>query len=97
MTKAKALVVMMLTEDATAAEVKARYHALAAERHPDKGGDVSAFVELNEAYQTLRRAIKPRRCGLCHGSGKETVGARGFQTIRRRCPRCHGKGRLGDG
>jgi len=38
-----------------AEELKARFHKLSAERHPDAaGGDGAAFTELNAAWQTLR-------------------------------------------
>ncbi|MEO6785038.1 MAG: DnaJ domain-containing protein [Chthoniobacteraceae bacterium] len=38
-----------------AEELKARFHRLSAERHPDAaGGDGAAFTELNAAWQTLR-------------------------------------------
>ena len=36
-------------------ELKARFHKLSAERHPDAaGGDGAAFTELNAAWQALR-------------------------------------------
>lgn len=38
-----------------AEELKARFHKLSAERHPDAvGGDGAAFTELNAAWQALR-------------------------------------------
>ena len=38
-----------------AEELKARFHRLSAERHPDAaGGDGAAFTELNAAWQALR-------------------------------------------
>ncbi len=37
-----------------AEELKARFFALSAERHPDAGGAAGAFTELNAAWQTLR-------------------------------------------
>ncbi len=38
-----------------AEELKARFHKLSAERHPDaSGGDGAAFTELNAAWQALR-------------------------------------------
>lgn len=37
-------------------ELKALYQNLAAEKHPDNGGDKEAFEQLNTAYQTLQRS-----------------------------------------
>lgn len=37
--------------------VKAAYRALAAQYHPDAGGDTVAMTRLNDAYETLRRHL----------------------------------------
>ncbi len=37
-----------------AEELKARFHALSAERHPDTGGSADDFTKLNAAWQALR-------------------------------------------
>jgi hypothetical protein len=46
--------VLGLPENATPDEVRARYRELAAENHPDKGGDASRMVEINQAYALAR-------------------------------------------
>jgi curved DNA-binding protein len=38
---------------ATADEIKKAYRKLASQHHPDKGGDVKKFQEIEEAYRTL--------------------------------------------
>jgi len=43
-----------IKEDATSAEVKKAFRKLAAEHHPDKGGNEEKFKQINEAYHTLK-------------------------------------------
>jgi DnaJ-class molecular chaperone len=43
---------------ATQDEIKRAYRKLASQHHPDKGGDVSKFQEIEEAYRTLSDAEK---------------------------------------
>ena len=38
---------------ATAEEIKRAYRKLASQHHPDKGGDVAKFQEIEQAYRTL--------------------------------------------
>jgi curved DNA-binding protein len=38
---------------ATADEIKRAYRKLASQHHPDKGGDVAKFQEIEQAYRTL--------------------------------------------
>src|SRR5919206_1342739 len=45
--------------DATRREIERRYKRLAAEHHPDRGGDEERMKSLNEAYRVLRD--DPRR------------------------------------
>ncbi len=47
-----------VASDASAAEIKKAYRALALENHPDKGGDADAFSRLNNAYETLSDSTK---------------------------------------
>jgi len=44
-------VVMDLPEDASTEQIRLRYRELAKAFHPDRGGAVEAFQELNAAYQ----------------------------------------------
>ena len=43
---------------ATQDEIKHAYRKLASQHHPDKGGDVAKFQEIEEAYRTLSDAEK---------------------------------------
>lgn len=45
--------ILGLTEKATADEIKRAYRKLASQHHPDKGGDVKKFQEIEEAYRVL--------------------------------------------
>lgn len=45
--------VLGVSKTASQAEIKKAFRGLAHKHHPDKGGDVNKFKELNEAYQIL--------------------------------------------
>jgi curved DNA-binding protein len=45
--------ILGVTEKATADEIKRAYRKLASQHHPDKGGDVKKFQEIEEAYRVL--------------------------------------------
>jgi hypothetical protein len=53
--------VLGVTEHAPADVVKAAYRRLAAEHHPDRGGDQDKMAQLNRAYETAqaRRMLGP--------------------------------------
>lgn len=42
-----------VSQSATDSEIKKAYRKLAAEHHPDKGGDEKKFKEINEAYSLI--------------------------------------------
>ena len=42
-----------VSRDATKEDIRKAYRKLAMEHHPDKGGDVSKFQAISEAYETL--------------------------------------------
>lgn len=42
-----------VNKDANADEIKRAYRRLASQHHPDKGGDVKKFQEIEQAYRTL--------------------------------------------
>jgi DnaJ-class molecular chaperone len=48
-----AYAVLWLRPGAPSGVVKAAYRSLAAQYHPDAGGDALAMRRLNEAYQTI--------------------------------------------
>jgi DnaJ-domain-containing protein 1 len=41
-------------------EIKTRYRQLAMNHHPDRGGDKVVLQEINEAYETLKKAFRNR-------------------------------------
>lgn len=72
--------------DATVGELRLRWRNLALVIHPDHGGDVGKFIQLNQAYQRL--LMKAKRCRHCRdtGTAKRQVG---FESITVVC-RCKG-------
>jgi hypothetical protein len=51
-----------VTPDASIAQIKAAYRALAKDTHPDRGGDAATFDRLTRAYEYLvAEATKPSR------------------------------------
>lgn len=80
--------VLGLTEAATPDQVKAKWRELAAQHHPDKGGDAGEFQRFNKAYKAaLSFANEPKVCGECQGTGKMTIN-RGFSVVQITCPKC---------
>lgn len=51
-----ALATLGLAPGASEEEVRARFHALCLEHHPDHGGDAERFREIAAAMESLRRA-----------------------------------------
>lgn len=63
-----------VAEKATAEEIKRAYRKLASQHHPDKGGDVKKFQQIEEAYRILsdnqqRQQYDMQRNGF--GNGRE--------------------------
>ncbi len=56
---AAAYAVLWLRPGAPHSVAKAAYRALAAQYHPDAGGDARAMQRLNEAYETINRHLAP--------------------------------------
>jgi len=50
----EALEILELNSDAGWDRVKRAYRRLAAEHHPDKGGNDARFIEIREAYEVLK-------------------------------------------
>ncbi len=68
--------ILGVSRDASAAEIKAAYHKLAHQHHPDKaGGDEAKFKEINEAYQVLSNSEKRQRYDQF---GQSFDGSQGF-------------------
>jgi len=47
-----------VSETASDNEIKTAFRKLAAQHHPDKGGNENKFKEINEAYDTLKSTQK---------------------------------------
>lgn len=47
--------VLGVAKDATPEQIKSAYRKLAMKHHPDKGGDISEFQKIQEAYDTLTK------------------------------------------
>ena len=50
-----ALDILGLDETADWLSIKSSYRRMAAEHHPDRGGDQSRFIEIREAFELLRQ------------------------------------------
>ena len=50
----KALRVLKLKADASQYDITRSYRELASRHHPDKGGDMEAFIHIRQAYELLR-------------------------------------------
>ncbi|MCL6414079.1 DnaJ domain-containing protein [Aestuariirhabdus sp. Z084] len=53
----EALSCLQLDATASAAQLTKAYRKLAAQHHPDRGGDAKRFVEIREAYELLRHVL----------------------------------------
>lgn len=81
-----------LRDLATASEVKLAYHRLAADTHPDKGGNPCEFHKIHLAYkQAMSIAVEPMTCDDCLGTGRSMI-SRGFAAIGIICAKCGGTG-----
>jgi DnaJ-class molecular chaperone len=80
---------------ATPADLRARWHALALDQHPDRGGDAWLFVELQRAHLLVKHDLEaPRSCWRCRGLGTEAALRRGVGLVSVPCSVCAGTGRV---
>lgn len=56
--KQAAFKTLALTDTASPSQIRQRYRELAAENHPDKGGDTDAFIKIREAYEVLKSTVQ---------------------------------------
>ncbi len=56
----EAYLTLGLPPEATAAQVKTAYRRLAAETHPDRGGDATTFIRVRAAYEILAALLDER-------------------------------------
>ena len=64
-----------VAETATDNEIKSAFRKLAAQHHPDKGGDANKFKEINEAYDTLKNTQKRQEYDTMRKYGERSGGA----------------------
>ncbi|MBC7293143.1 MAG: DnaJ domain-containing protein [Thermoleophilia bacterium] len=67
MTLAEAYRILKVPRDASFAEVRAAYRRLAAQTHPDRGGDAADFIRVRAAYEVIANAFQ--RGALGGGAG----------------------------
>jgi DnaJ-class molecular chaperone len=87
--------------------IRALYHAIAKECHPDvvktEAAAAARWHAATEAYTAIktlaarsdllrRTALLARRCGACEGTG--VVGSQSVKPGVRLCPACEGAGRV---
>jgi curved DNA-binding protein len=64
-----------VSETATDNEIKTAFRKLAAQHHPDKGGDEKKFKEINEAYDTLKNTKKRQEYDTMRKYGERNFGS----------------------
>jgi len=64
-----------VNETASDSEIKSAFRKLAAQHHPDKGGDANKFKEINEAYDTLKNTQKRQEYDTMRKYGERSAGA----------------------
>lgn len=92
---------LALDDNLTMDHVKAIYRDLVKLHHPDKGGDMKRFVEIDRAKCVLElwfkrqppedTTFKLEKCAICNGIGRVTI-RRGFASMTIVCGRCRGSG-----
>lgn len=71
--------ILGVNKNASPDEIKKAFRKLAAQHHPDKGGDEAKFKEVNEAYQTLQDPKKRAAYDQFGSEGPAGFGGGGFQ------------------
>ena len=64
-----------VAETATDNEIKSAFRKLAAQHHPDKGGDANKFKEINEAYDTLKNTQRRQEYDAMRKYGQRSHGS----------------------
>ena len=64
-----------VSETASDNEIKSSFRKLAAQHHPDKGGDEKKFKEINEAYDTLKNTQKRQEYDAMRKYGERNFGS----------------------
>lgn len=88
-----ALQLLGLPLTASPEAVRLAWRQLAAQHHPDRGGDAAQFQAARAAYEVaLAHAQQPKLCPRCEGRGKVMV-FHGWSGVPVVCPDCQGGGR----
>ena len=77
--------VLGVADKAPLEEVRGAFRRLAMQHHPDRGGDVEKFRELQAAYDACLKLLK--KCPDCQGTGVVKVKF-GYGTVTEPCARC---------
>ena len=64
-----------VSETASDNEIKSAFRKLAAQHHPDKGGEEKKFKEINEAYDTLKNTKKRQEYDAMRKYGERNFGS----------------------
>ena len=64
-----------VSETASDNEIKSAFRKLAAQHHPDKGGNETKFKEINEAYDTLKNTQKRQEYDAMRKYGQRNMGS----------------------
>ena len=64
-----------VSETASDNEIKSAFRKLAAQHHPDKGGNETKFKEINEAYDTLKNTQKRQEYDAMRKYGQRNFGS----------------------
>lgn len=86
-------------------QLRAEYHALMREHHPDRGGDPAKAAAINEAWAALsdQKArqkyhklldLTMKKCGVCKGGGGRVMFKRYVAVGFEACKTCGGEGYL---
>lgn len=92
-----------VNRSSTDEEIRNSFIKLAAVHHPDKSGDSEKFIEVNQAYQTIRTKFSRNLfveslklthtpCSLCSGRGVFVRSKSITQRSTKTCTSCWGLG-----
>ena len=70
--------ILGVSRTASEKDIKTAFRKLAAQHHPDKGGDHKKFVEIKEAYETLTNQEKRAMYDQYGTSDPQQAGPQGF-------------------
>ncbi len=75
--------ILGVSKSASQAEIKTAFRKLAHQHHPDKGGDVAKFKEINEAYQVVGNEQKRKQYDQFGSNFNSNTGGFDFSGFQR--------------